>query len=95
MQQLYRQGGFRTVMEEMAKPAGSSRLATSTNLRLDACSSAQANAVLGRNQLALDAMEKCNRDAGLALIYAKVDPVWTNLRPEPRFQALLRRIGLQ
>jgi hypothetical protein len=29
------------------------------------------------------------------LIYLKVDPVWTNLRSEPRFQALLGRLCLQ
>jgi TolB-like protein/DNA-binding winged helix-turn-helix (wHTH) protein len=95
LQQLYRQGGFRGVMEEMAKSGGSSRLANQQNLNVGACSSAQANALLGRNQRALDSLEKCNRQAGIALIYVKVDPVWTNLRPDPRFQDLLRRMGLQ
>jgi TolB-like protein/DNA-binding winged helix-turn-helix (wHTH) protein/Tfp pilus assembly protein PilF len=95
MQELYRQGGFRAVMEEMAKPGGSSRLANYKDLRADACSPAQANAVLGRNLRALDFLEECNRQAGIALIYVKVDPVWTNLRPDPRFQDLLRHMGLQ
>jgi TolB-like protein/DNA-binding winged helix-turn-helix (wHTH) protein len=95
LRQLYRQGGFRGVMEEMAKPGGLSRLTNREDLNVEACSSAQANALLGRNQRALDFLEKCNRQAGIALIYVKVDPVWTNLRPEPRFQALLRSMGLQ
>src|ERR1039458_5047782 len=72
MRELYRQGGFRAVMEEMAKPGGSSRLANYKDLRADACSSAQANAVLGRNLRALDFLEECNRQAGIALIYVKV-----------------------
>jgi TolB-like protein/DNA-binding winged helix-turn-helix (wHTH) protein len=95
LQELYRQEGFRAVMQEMAKPGGSSRLANYKDLRLYACSAADANAVLGRNQRALDSLEKCYREASVALIFAKVDPVWTNLRPEPRFQSLLRRMGLQ
>jgi TolB-like protein/DNA-binding winged helix-turn-helix (wHTH) protein len=95
LQQLYRQGGFRGVMEDMAKFGASSRLTDSNGLDVGACSAAQANALLGRNQLALDFLEKCNRQASIALIYVKVDPVWTDLRTEPRFQALLRRIGLQ
>jgi TolB-like protein/DNA-binding winged helix-turn-helix (wHTH) protein len=95
LQQLYRQAGFRGAMEEMAKPGGLGTLANRENLNVEACSSAQANALLGRNQRALDFLEKCNRQAGIALIYVKVDPVWTNLRTEPRFQALLRSMGLQ
>jgi TolB-like protein/DNA-binding winged helix-turn-helix (wHTH) protein len=95
LQQLYRLGGFRGVMEDMAKFGASSRLTDSNGLNVGACGAAQANALLGRNQPALDFLEKCNRQACLALIYVKVDPVWANLRPEPRFQALLRRNGLQ
>lgn len=95
LQQLYRQGGFRGVMEEMAKPVTARRRMDQSDLNLEPCSSAQANALLGRNQRALDFLEKCNRQAGIALIYVKVDPVWTNLRTEPRFQALLRHMRLQ
>jgi TolB-like protein/DNA-binding winged helix-turn-helix (wHTH) protein/Flp pilus assembly protein TadD len=95
LQQLYRQGGFRGVMEDMAKFGASSTPADPNGLNLEACSAAQANALLGRNQLALDFLEKCNRQASIALIYVKVDPIWTNLRTEPRFHILLRRIGLQ
>jgi TolB-like protein/DNA-binding winged helix-turn-helix (wHTH) protein len=95
MRQLYGQGGFRAVMEEIAKPGGSSQLSNDTDPRVDVCSSAEANAALGRDVTALNDVEQCYRQAGIDLIYAKVDPVWANLRPEPRFQNLLRRIGLQ
>ena len=77
-------------MEEMAKPKRS-RL---TGVRLDSCTSAEAAAMLGRNVAALDALEQCDRDTETALIYLKVDPVWTHVRPEQRFQELLRRIHL-
>jgi len=51
--------------------------------------------VLGRNAAALNALENCYQGAGPGLLYLKVDPVWTNLRAEPRFQELLRRLHLQ
>jgi hypothetical protein len=62
---------------------------------LDSCATAEADAVLGRNVAALNALEECHRGSEIALIYLKVDPVWTNIRPEPRFQELLRRLHLQ
>jgi TolB-like protein/DNA-binding winged helix-turn-helix (wHTH) protein/Tfp pilus assembly protein PilF len=95
VQQMYAQGGFRAVMEEMAKPRGASKLAAFKDLRLDSCATAEADAVLGRNVAALNALEECHRGSEIALIYLKVDPVWTNIRPEPRFQELLRRLHLQ
>jgi len=95
LQQLYAQGGFRAVMEDAAKTGGSGELAHSKDPRVDACSSAEANVVLGRNAAALNALENCYQGAGPGLLYLKVDPVWTNLRAEPRFQELLRRLHLQ
>jgi TolB-like protein/DNA-binding winged helix-turn-helix (wHTH) protein len=95
LQQLYAQGGFRAVMEEMAKPGGSSKLARNQDIRVDVCLSAEANVVLGRNSAALNALDNCYRAAEPALLYLKVDPVWTKLRSEPRFQDLLHRLGLQ
>jgi len=95
LQRVYAQGGFRSVMEEMAKPRGSSRLAAFKDLRLDSCASAEADAVLGRNVAALNALEECHRGSETALLYLKVDPVWANVRSEPRFQELLRRLHLQ
>ncbi|MGA9386138.1 MAG: tetratricopeptide repeat protein [Candidatus Sulfotelmatobacter sp.] len=95
LQRLYAQGGFRAAMEEMAKPPEVGSLARPNPFRIDSCSSAEANAALGRNAAALSALEDCYRWSEPALIYLKVDPVWTNLRPEPRFQALLGRLHLQ
>jgi len=49
---------------------------------------------LGRRDEALAWLERAyaQRDAGM--IFLKVEPKWENLRPEPSFQALLRRVGL-
>jgi TolB-like protein/DNA-binding winged helix-turn-helix (wHTH) protein len=95
LQQVYAEGGFRAVMEEMAKPREASRLAAFRNEWLDACGSAEANIELGKNAAALNALEECHRRSASALLYLKVDPVWTNLRREPRYQDLLRRLNLQ
>jgi len=78
-------------MEDLAKPKRSKL----TGVRLDSCTSAEASAMLGRNAAALEALEDCYRGTEIALIYLKVDPVWTNIRTEPRFQDLLHRIHLQ
>jgi len=95
LKQVYAQGGFQAVMEEMANPKRSSKLQAYKDQRLDSCASAEADAVLGRNVAALGALEECDRRSEIALVYLKVDPVWMNLRPEPRFQNLLRRLHLQ
>jgi TolB-like protein/Flp pilus assembly protein TadD len=95
LQQVYAQGGFRAVMQEIAKPGGSSKLVLNQDIRVDACGSAEANVLLGRNSAALNALDNCYREAEPALLYLKVDPSWTKLRGEPRFQDLLHRLGLQ
>jgi len=95
LQQLYAKGGYRGVMEALAKSPASSPHANPKDSRIGTCNSAAANLALGRNNLALDGVEDCYRTTGIALLYAKVDPEWINLRAEPRFQDLLRRIGLQ
>ncbi|MGA9544004.1 MAG: winged helix-turn-helix domain-containing protein [Candidatus Sulfotelmatobacter sp.] len=95
LKRLYAQGGFRATMEEMARPPEAGSLARPKPFRIDSCSSAEANAALGRNAAALNALEDCYRWSEPALVYLKVDPVWTNLHSEPRFQALLGRLHLQ
>ena len=92
---IYKRGGFRSVLETEAKSPISIPPAKSSTARLDVCNSADADLALGRNVQALNALEDCYRDADIALLYAKVDPVWSALRPNPRFQSLLQRIGLQ
>ena len=95
LKRLYAQGGFRATMEEMARPPEAGSLARPKPFRIDSCSSAEANAALGRNAAALNALEDCYRWSEPALIYLKVDPVWTTLHSEPRFRALLGRLHLQ
>ena len=49
---------------------------------------------LGENDRALDYLEKSYEDHSHWLIYLHIDPTMDDLRSEPRFQNLLKRIGL-
>jgi TolB-like protein/DNA-binding winged helix-turn-helix (wHTH) protein len=95
LEQSYAQGGFSAAMEATAKSSRAVSVANGKPFRLDSCGSAEANATLGRNGLALSALEDCYRWSEPNLLYLKVDPVWTSLRAEPRFQNLLGRLHLQ
>jgi TolB-like protein/DNA-binding winged helix-turn-helix (wHTH) protein len=94
LQKSYALGGFRAAMEARAKSSRAVSVANGERSRMDSCGSAEANATLGRNGLALSALEDCYRWSEPDLLYVKVDPAWTNLRSEPRFQNLLGRLHL-
>jgi Tfp pilus assembly protein PilF len=49
---------------------------------------------LGDREKALDWLERGFQEHDVRLIFLKVDPKWNNLRSEPRFQDLMRRVGL-
>jgi hypothetical protein len=43
---------------------------------------------------ALDWLEKCYEERDLFCCWLKVDPIYNGLRADPRFQALLKKVGL-
>jgi hypothetical protein len=49
---------------------------------------------LGENENALNAMEKALNGREFMLPFVNVDSVYDGLRSEPRFQAVIRRMGL-
>jgi adenylate cyclase len=49
---------------------------------------------LGENEKALDWLEKCYQDQDSACWWIKVDQLYDCVRNEPRFQALLKKVGL-
>ena len=49
---------------------------------------------LGEKQTALDWLDKSYQDQESACWYLKVDPIYDSVRNEPRFQALLKKVGL-
>jgi serine/threonine-protein kinase len=49
---------------------------------------------LGEKEQVLDWLEKAYEERDVRLVFLKIDPKWDGLRTEPRFNDLLRRIGL-
>ncbi|HVI07025.1 MAG TPA: tetratricopeptide repeat protein, partial [Candidatus Binatia bacterium] len=95
LQRQYADGGFPGVMRNVAEPRATAHKGAANDPLAEYCSIAQADTFLDRNGAALAALDQCSRTAALSLIYVKVDPAWTNLRREPAFQDLLRRLHLQ
>jgi TolB-like protein/Flp pilus assembly protein TadD len=50
---------------------------------------------LGENDLALEWLEKAYEERDSTLIWLKVDRVYDGLRSDPRFKALLKKVGLE
>jgi serine/threonine-protein kinase len=51
-------------------------------------------AALGRNDEALDRLEKAHSNHDLLMVFLAVDPRWDTLRSDPRFAELVRRLKL-
>jgi TolB-like protein/Tfp pilus assembly protein PilF len=49
---------------------------------------------LGEKDKAFDALDQARKDRSHWLVWLKLDPRWRNLRTDPRFAELVRRIGL-
>jgi TolB-like protein/Flp pilus assembly protein TadD len=49
---------------------------------------------MGEKEEALEWLEKCYADRDTQTWFLKVDPLYDSLRKEPRFQALLKKVGL-
>ena len=50
---------------------------------------------LGENDLALEWLEKAYEERDATLVWLKVDRTYDSLRSDPRFKALLKKIGLE
>ena len=59
------------------------------------CYAAQIYASIGEKDLAFTWLEKAYEERNPLLAYAKVMPYYDNLRGDPRFEGLLRRLGLE
>ena len=55
---------------------------------------AEIYAGLGERDKAFEWLEKGYEERSTGMLFLKSDPLWDNLRTEPRFQDLLRRVGL-
>jgi tetratricopeptide (TPR) repeat protein len=55
---------------------------------------ADAYAAVGRADAALDWLEQSYRERANSVVYIRLDHVWKSLSSEPRFQAIVRAVGL-
>ncbi|MFC3551359.1 winged helix-turn-helix domain-containing protein [Lysobacter cavernae] len=60
-----------------------------------ASSLAAVQAALGRDDQALDLLERAYDERDVRLIFLKIDARWNGLRAQPRFRALARRLDLE
>lgn len=49
---------------------------------------------LGEKERALDSLEQAYHNKAFLLVFVKADPIFDNLRAEPRYQAILKNMGL-
>ncbi len=50
---------------------------------------------LGDKEKALELLKLCLEQKSVWLLYIKVEPFWDNLRSDPRFVELLKKVGLE
>jgi len=50
---------------------------------------------LGKKNLTFEYLEKAYEDRSVGLSWLKADPIFNNLRSDPRFIALLKKVGLE
>jgi serine/threonine-protein kinase len=62
---------------------------------IDSVAMAQAFAGMGEKEQAVAWLEKASAQRSSGLTSLKVDPAYDVLRGEPRFEDLLRRVGLE
>ena len=87
----YASSGYRGVLGRWAEGA---KAFAAKNGYLTSTELTHVYAEMGETQEALRWLEKAVDDHTRDLIYIKVEPGFDSLRPDPRFQDLLRRVGL-
>jgi hypothetical protein len=86
-----RRGGYKSAVKSWLKYHQDKRSAGSYVLFSD---EAWAYTALGNKELALQALENALTEREGGLVWLNVEPDWDPIRTDPRFQLLLRRVGL-
>ncbi len=86
----YARGGYKGALKAQLKHIQRRRAAGGY---IDPSKEASIQAQLGNTDLALRALEKAFAE-GEDLVYLNVEPDWDPIRADPRFQDLVRRVGL-
>ena len=51
--------------------------------------------LISENDLAFEYLEKAYEERDVDIVYLKIDPIWDDIRNEPRFKGLLKKINLE
>ena len=90
MKIAYARGGYKSALKSQLKHDQRRR---SSGVYVSFWDDALMQAELGNKDLALQALEKAFAERDGNMVGLNVDPFWDNIRPDPRFQDLLRRVG--
>jgi TolB-like protein/DNA-binding winged helix-turn-helix (wHTH) protein/Tfp pilus assembly protein PilF len=90
MKIAYARGGYKGALRSQLKYFKNRRSAGSYVSFWD---EALVNAQLGNKDLVLQALEKAFSERDGNMVGLNVDPFWDAIRPDPRFQDLVRRVG--
>ncbi len=88
---IYARSGNRTEAEKMLEEL----LAWSRRKYVDQAQIAALYMALGQKDQAFDWLDKAYRERSAGLTALNIDPLWDDLRPDPRFSELLKKIGLE
>ncbi|HEY0657583.1 MAG TPA: protein kinase [Pyrinomonadaceae bacterium] len=93
VREAYRKGGVRGFWQKVLELE--QEVARKNNTELSPITIAFYQVRMGNKEQALDLLEKAFADGRreLRLVQMKTDPIWYPIRPDPRFQELLRKIG--
>lgn len=84
----YRQGGIRKFLKQRMA------VTTPSNEPSFPYGAASCYALLGEKEKALDNLEKALETRGFMMAWVKADPIFDSLHSEPRYQAILKKMGL-
>jgi hypothetical protein len=91
IEQAYRRSGYTAAIHESIRSL--EQLCKSRALFLPAEIARQC-AMLGETDRALEWLQIAYEDRNGELLELKIDPAWDSLQSEPRFQELVRRVGM-
>ena len=91
MHRGFKAGGYRGALKEWVRRM---EMARAQGENIPSNMLAQVYTYLSDRDHAFAWLEKAYEERDTALQGLKVDPTWDNIRPDPRFQDLVRRVGL-
>ncbi len=91
MEAIYARAGYRGIQQETAASEGTFGL---PGYRKSVWDAVLAYAYLDDREQAISYLEKAYQERNPGILYLRCDPLWSNLRSDPRFRELERKVGV-